>query len=340
MRRGRLIRSEARRLNLYKQTLNSLNVTLAVTVTPRPVPVVSQRPSYWISSPTCDTCAHTVSAQIPMSLQTVNHDVIAIVLSYLEPKQALPLTTTCRSLHIPATQRLLSEYSATFSDSCNDDGTDRLLKFCEYMLACPQRRLPCLKVLDIETWALIPPSLALTGLAGVVSGAKNLHTVAVRDYGGLFLEMNPLVMNAIADIDSLERLTLEAFTSSILLSLLSRMKSRPHTVTCLANHSDPYTSYALSYPEPLPRRFLHNLADGLREVTLAGALPIMNSAIVCPHVEVLTLNDFMIKAEEWESIVHTFPNVRIFRATARVVPVFNASVPPRAGWPDLDMVQM
>lgn len=123
---------------------------------------------YWISSPTCDTCAHTVSAQIPMSLQTVNQDVIAIVLSYLEPKQALPLATTCRSLHVPATQRLLSEYSATFSDSGNDDGTDRLLKFCEYMLACPQRRLPCLKVLVIETWALIPPSLALTGVAGVV----------------------------------------------------------------------------------------------------------------------------------------------------------------------------
>lgn len=152
--------------------------------------------------------------------------------------------------------------------------------------------------------------------------------------------MNPLVMNAIADIDSLERLTLEAFTSSILLSLLSRMKSRPHIVTCLANHIDPYTSYAPSYPESIPMRFLHNLADGLREVTLAGVLPIMNSAIVCPHVEVLMLNDFGIEAEEWESIVHTFPNVRIFRATARVVPVFNASVPPRAGWPDLDMVQM
>ncbi|EPS98008.1 hypothetical protein FOMPIDRAFT_89965 [Fomitopsis schrenkii] len=275
-----------------------------------------------------------------MSLQTINHDVIAVILFYLEPKQALPLITACRSLHMPATQRLISEYNVTFSDS-GDDCTSRLLKFCDYMLAYPQHRPPWLKALHIVTWTLAPPSLALTRLADLMSRATTLHKFTLHDHGGMFLEMNPSMMNAIANVDSLKCLTLEAVVSLAPVTLLSQMKSRPPIVTCLANFGD--LCFSRAPPDPIARQFLHNITDCLKQVTLAGVLPIiadMGMRVVCPHVEALTLNDSAITAEQWEPIVRTFPNVRIFRTAAEVTPDFNASVPPCAEWSGLDMVRI
>ena len=83
------------------------------------------------------------ASRSPTFLSTVNDDVFATILSFLEPKQALPLATTCRSLHVLATQRLVSGYSVIFTNPENDStGEEKLFKFCEYMLAFPERRLP------------------------------------------------------------------------------------------------------------------------------------------------------------------------------------------------------
>ena len=271
------------------------------------------------------TALHT-----PMSLQGLNDDVLTIILSYLEPHDALPLTTTCRSLHFPAITRLASEYDVVYLDPSNDC-IDRLLKFCDYMLAYPQHRPAYLKALHLEVWKPVLHPLALNRLADVISHARALHTMSL--YGDLN-ELGPSVMNAIVNADSLDCFRVDTDVPQMSLFSLSDVKFRPRVVTCLVDSSDPYT---VTDPELIPKQLLNNI----RELAIAGMLHIieaMASHIVCPHVERLKIDDSTITAAQWDALMRTFPNVHTFRTTARSVPVFNTSASPYAGWSELDMV--
>jgi len=70
-----------------------------------------------------------------MSLQSLNFDVTETILSYVESRDALPLMTTCRALHVPAMRRHLFEITLCSEDPRECQNT---LKFCEYILGDPK----------------------------------------------------------------------------------------------------------------------------------------------------------------------------------------------------------
>ena len=138
-------------------------------------------------------------------------------------------------------------------------------------------------------------------------------------------------------IELLECITVSISGSSIAVPLLSRLKSRPRTLTCLV---DSQAVYQLYKSEPI--QFLDNLASNLTKLTVAGVLPIianMRSSVICHNVKALTLNDHYIAPDHWESVLRVFPDVRCLRSTSHLVEGSDASATSYTEWPELDMVQ-
>lgn len=81
-------------------------------------------------------------------MQTLNDDVVFLIVSFVAPEDARDLSAVCRKFHIPAKRRALSE--AVFSDP------GVCARFCKYMLEDIPGRLHWLRRLTLDTpypWA-------------------------------------------------------------------------------------------------------------------------------------------------------------------------------------------
>lgn len=90
-----------------------------------------------------------------MTLFSINEDVLALILAELTPQDARQLLTTCHAgYHIAMPYFLRHVEFDQWPTSRNLAPVDQIRMFCEFMLADPDRRTPCLQVLWLDGLAL------------------------------------------------------------------------------------------------------------------------------------------------------------------------------------------
>ncbi|KAH9922657.1 uncharacterized protein B0H18DRAFT_1120829 [Fomitopsis serialis] len=271
-----------------------------------------------------------------MAFQTLNLDVVESILSHIAPLEALPLMTTCRALHVPATRRFLSAVEICWDGylECHDHA-----QFCDYMLADPQPRAQCLRELTLSL--ILEPDISHPSgmplqdrLAEIVRHATALRKIFLLTANDTFTQSCPALVDAIAEAKSLKVIHfLHVDLSGI--ALLSRMKSQLVSVTCKMDRGAATTVTQVQKP----MRFLRNFVECLTKVTLNEALDVLiadaNPKGVWPRVQELVLGDGEIRPEHWRPVCRAFPNIRTLRVRAASVDVTGA----HAEWPKLDLVQ-
>ena len=138
------------------------------------------------------------SLQMSMNLLSLDLDVVHVILSEIQPPDALNLSLTCRAAHTVAYPRFLSE--VVLGHPWRRTGPDRLLRFCSSMLADASLRVLHLRELTIHKTAFQPKravsshglidSSAMAFLAEVLKYAVNLRRICIHDTEEL-LETNP-----------------------------------------------------------------------------------------------------------------------------------------------------
>jgi len=265
-----------------------------------------------------------------MSLLSLNFDVLETILSFVEPRDALPLMTTCCALHVPAMRRHLFEITLRWGDyrECR-----KTVKFCEYMLGDLQVRARCLGALNLFPQSRRPPAVPISDhLAEIIRHATGLRRIVLNadDY---FLESCPTLVDALADVESLKTIR---FNSSLAaargVALLSRMKSQLRSVQCMI-------SLRAILPPLGPTPFLHNFVQSLTFLDIHGVLDILvvdtEPHVVWPRVQELTLRDAKIKHGHWQFICRAFPSLRTLRMGGTLLDTSGAC----AEWSEMDLVQ-
>ena len=276
-----------------------------------------------------------------MSFQTLNLDVVDIILSFIEPHEALSLTTTCRALHIPATRRLLYEFDSAFFYV---EAAQRILRFCDYMLADRRHRPQCLRVFYLRLWSLrkmqVDPAIYVR-LADVIRHATGLRKVFVTDNLDAFFSNTYLSLaDAIAEVESLEHVEFDCVPRNRVALFLSRMKSRPRVLKCTM--SSPIGSNVAKVVTPKPTQFLRNFTGCLTKLVLDRALELIAEIepyTVWPHVQELVLGEWVVTDEIWRLIIRAFPNVRTLcfceAVRSRCTPMARLGLQ----WSSLDLVR-
>ncbi|KAH9922654.1 uncharacterized protein B0H18DRAFT_1212521 [Fomitopsis serialis] len=263
-----------------------------------------------------------------MSLQSLNLDVLETILSFVESRDALPLMTTCRALHVPAMRRHLFEITLRWDS--HSRGWKKTLKFCKFILDDPQARAPHLRALTLlpSHHRLAPPTS--DHLAKVIRHATGLRRIVLSFVDDNFLESSPTLVDALADVESLETIRFN-FVSTRGVALLSRMKSQPRSVQCAVS--------AYRLPSQGPARFLHNFVQSLTFLELLGALNILavdtEPHDVWPRVQELTLRDTEIRGGHWQLICRAFPNLRTLHMRGMLIDTTGTC----AEWSEMDLVQ-
>ncbi|KAH9829654.1 uncharacterized protein C8Q71DRAFT_789362 [Rhodofomes roseus] len=291
-----------------------------------------------------------------MSIQSLNYDVMEAILSFVEPRDALPLTATCQALHVPATRRLLSEVFIDWEVGAGgssqmekkapaaDTGVYNMkgLLFCEYMLRDIQNRPQCLKALYLHrserpSWRksvrrpkLVPFHERITEVIPHATTLRTLYLDARDARKTSFTENRPSLADALANVQSLETIRFHCRHTSD-LALLCRMKSQPRTVWCSSSWQSFEPSRQLS-------RFLHNFVERLTTLRIRGVHDIMLAnaqlGLVWPRVKELAIQDQFIMDKYWQILPRAFPNLR----SLRVVPWSVTTVDADLEWSELDVV--
>lgn len=153
----------------------------------------------------------SVARRLSMNLLSLDLDVVHVILSEIQPPDALNLSLTCRAAHTVAYPRFLSE--VVLGHPWRRIGPDRLLRFCTSMLADASLRVLYLRELTIHKTAFQPKraasshglidSSAMAFLAEVLKYAVNLRRICIHDTEEL-LETNPEFRWTLASLPSLQ----------------------------------------------------------------------------------------------------------------------------------------
>ncbi|KAH9922656.1 uncharacterized protein B0H18DRAFT_1120828 [Fomitopsis serialis] len=265
-----------------------------------------------------------------MSLLSLNFDVLEAILSFVESRDALPLMTTCRALHVPAMRRHLFEITLR-CDRLRE--SKKTMKFCKFILGDPQARARHLRALTLLlNHQRLLASPVSDHLAEVIRHATGLRRIVLDGAGDNFFDSAPALTDALADVESLKTIRL-TFVGPRGIALLSRMKSQPRTVQCRVN-----IAYARQ-PWQGPTQFLHNFVRSLTVLELHDALDLLTveteSHVVWPRVQELALMDENVKREHWQFICRAFPNLRTLRMDGTLIDTAGAY----AEWSEMDLVQ-
>ncbi|KAH9922641.1 uncharacterized protein B0H18DRAFT_1212511 [Fomitopsis serialis] len=243
-----------------------------------------------------------------MSLQSLDFDVLETIMSYVQSRDALPLTTMCRALHEPATRRLLSDIS--IHPNRQRDHYHGML-FCDHMLANSAHRARYMRTLTLWPAGMNP--VVLNHLAEVIRHATNLRAFHLDTTDDAFYFCPPLA-DAFADASSLTTIEFN-FVSPEWMQPTSRL---------ILDGAD---------------TVLSNLVGCLTMVTLnpniLDVLVDVEPRTVCPHARELVVGQGRFKSDHWELISRVFPSTRIFRTQASPFGIGEA----HTEWTTLDLVQ-
>lgn len=230
-----------------------------------------------------------------MHLFSLNDDILSLIIAGLSPFDASQVMMTSRSGYDIAIPRFLSEVAFTRRTPIS---AKRVRQFCDFMLADPRRRIPCLRALTLDGPALAdsnfeyPCPCHLSKVLAFATGLTELHLGNVDT----LLDSPTCFPKALASLSSLESIRLEVGPCTC--QLLHHLKSRPRTV-------DLY-------------RPLRRSRDGATHVMLDGyTITCFLPQTLAPVLTRLRLRDCIYIAEELHRAHRTFPTVHTLTLDGR-----------------------
>ena len=282
-----------------------------------------------------------------MALFALNEDVLSLILTELTQQDARQLLTTCHAGYDSAMPYFLRKVEFNeWSRSRTLAPAERIRVFCEFMLADPDRRIPCLRVLWLDGFAFAETSARMgqsgwersyscpCHLSRVLRLATGLRELSLRHADELLAAVDrDCFFDALAALPSLDIIRLDGQPSAC--ELLSRTMSRPRNLRVSSGGGTrPHRSGAFTGVH-LPA----NLSECLLELHFLGSVILAENlypaGIVFPRLRTLTAR-FGFCAS-LANIAGAFPNL----CTLNLHKVTFAVDQPPAIWPSgLDCVRL
>ncbi|KAH9933873.1 uncharacterized protein B0H18DRAFT_982413 [Fomitopsis serialis] len=274
-----------------------------------------------------------------MDFFSLNDDVLSIILAHLSTRDACQLTMTCRAGHAVAMPQFLREVKFL---CISPRSAERIRQFCAFMLADPDRRIPCLRTLRLlgpafslreeeeregeGTWRYECPC----HLSRVLQHATRLRELHLWAAGDL-LQASDCFIDALAGLPALDVVHMHGRPWAC--QLLYRMAARPRTVHLhaerLARRGLPASDFAgIHFPAPLSAA----LEDLRLQQCIALAENLFHASIIFPALRTLTLSGYCAALA---SIASVFPGLKCLR----LQDVTFAAEQPIAAWTELACVQ-
>lgn len=274
------------------------------------------------------------SLQMSMNLLSLDLDVVHVILSEIQPPDALNLSLTCRAAHTVAYPRFLSE--VVLGHPWRRTGPDRLLRFCSSMLTDASLRVLHLRELTIHKTAFQPKravsshglidSSAMAFLAEVLKYAVNLRRICIHDTEEL-LETNPEFRWTLASLPGLQDIRfLNAGLRSIDMLVSSSSKPRRLDIDLSGLPVD------MDAPPVYSAEALEHLMRDVVDVKLSrvtGAMLTIVTDYTWPKVEQLEIFGDLQSLEPFASV---YPGLRRLSLVCSYVD--NVSAPVQ--WEQLD----
>ena len=272
-----------------------------------------------------------------MNLFTLNLDVLDTILSYADIYDTFMLSLTCRAAQRVATPRFLR--TVTFplpwlwlhgAKRTPEASWELYNSFTAYMLASGTHRLGYLKDLTLGEDAFCidfgdrikftAPSRydfkLANPLADVVRGAVGLRKLSIDRAESVF-EAAQQLADAIEGLTQLEAVCFRD-ADVIVLSLLSKMRSRPRKVEISIREYRNHETHARWWGRYTAGhdRFLHNFTECLVTLHLCGGFPIIQQLepdTVWPAVRELVLlhtKGWPREIADLQAMARAFPNTR------------------------------
>ncbi|KAI0365973.1 hypothetical protein BV20DRAFT_913379, partial [Pilatotrama ljubarskyi] len=249
----------------------------------------------------------------------------------------LQLAMTCREAYDLAMPRVLSDVS--IGDPGDDDGPERLEKFCRFMLADPHRRVRHLRALRLLEGAFARAHLvsgrerfeadfsSADVLATLLLRADNLRIIHIRDAEPLF-QSHPAVYEALSQLTSLKEVSLYYIGNST-LKAISQLRSTPAVVENGLWKDGPRPQGDITPFGPF--------VDSLKHLKLWECGCMLESIIdrhVWPNLHTLEIGGRIAKISE---LARAFPNLR--RLTFYREFSVKQETGPAVCWPELDYLE-
>lgn len=270
------------------------------------------------------------------TLLSLDENILAGILSFLNPQDALQLAMTCRCANRIAMPRYLSEVELFFGSS---GGDPHILEFCSYMLADISRRILCMQIFRLKRYEYhrgrgydhANDVTFILSLAEVLRHATNLKEIHLSDTEELFATV-PSFVDAWAALPHLDVIhlwnphkyafRLLAKTASCPRKLFIGGSDRPQ-----AGDHQAFRNAAVS----------HTFTRSLQYVDLQSFVDWMNEVNVdnpYSSVQVLKISGSVVDLSAFSC---AFPNVRSIQLSGAVS---YGSVAPSATWSNLDYLQI
>ncbi|CCM01798.1 uncharacterized protein FIBRA_03865 [Fibroporia radiculosa] len=286
-----------------------------------------------------------------MALLSLNHDVLCEILDQTDPQSALRLSMVSRKAHHLGVPQALSRVTLSRSQQ-------QVSAFCHFVLSDPQRRLPYLRELVIESGAFgvthriefqrAADFSATEELATLLEQAHRLRHLSIACFEDLIVK-EPRIAAAVCALPGLVDVGLHN-CGHLSTALLPRLRSRPRKLafTALFNRKLPsffHRLIALDRLESLEISYL-DLSDGsqphaeiheiphmpsLRSLAVRGSTARMSLFVrSMPNLQTLRIADVCSSVDEssdhykggsWPSLAHLQGNVPDFRHWKVACPV-------------------
>ena len=291
-----------------------------------------------------------------MSLFALNLDILDCILALVDPYDASCLSLTCREAQKIAIPRVLERVEFPLPWVWRYRSKRPLVaswnlynSFAVYTLADAPQRLWCLRdlILGENTFCVSfsdpmdltrPPRFDFTlvgPLIDVIHGAVQLRRLSIERSEDLF-SCVPLLTDAIASLPRLQEVRFRQ-ADTITLSLLSRLKSRPHTVEVRLQQYINWETNHQCWGQYVAgkHRFLNNFTESLEVLELDGGSAVIKA--LEPHTVWSTVRELTLNRGESANLyvlANAFPNLR----RLHVEPPPTKHVPPSDRWQELDFV--
>ncbi|KAI0360812.1 hypothetical protein OH77DRAFT_726864 [Trametes cingulata] len=273
-----------------------------------------------------------------LELLSLNRDVLKTISDFCDPGDALQLAMTCKDAYELAMPRVLSDVS--IGDPGDDDGPDRLEKFCRFMLADPARRIRHLRALRLLDFAFARVHSVPGGrerveadfssadvLAALLLRADNLRIIYIRDAEPLF-QSHPAVYEALSQLKLLKEVSLYYIGNST-LKAISQLRSTPAVVENGLWKDGPRPQGDITPFGPF--------VDSLKHLKLWECGCMLESiidAFIWPNLHTLEIGGRIAKISE---LARAFPNLR--RLTFYLEFSVKQETGPAVCWPELDYLE-
>lgn len=285
-----------------------------------------------------------------MSLFSLNADVLSLILAHLTPQDARQLLTTSHAGYDIAMPYFLRQvaFDEWPTRPTRIEPAERIRMFCEFMLADAERRIPCLRVLQLHGHAFALRSTRVQAgqtvwvrayscpchfsrVLRLATGLRELRLLYADEL--LAVADRDCLFDALVALPAIDVMHLDDYP--LACELLSKTMSRPRTLYLYAGRGTrPHTSGTF-----LGKHLPENLGECLEDLHFRGSVILAKNlhraGIVFPRLRKLGMR--FGYCASLASIAAAFPNLR---ALEIVRVAFALDQPPAVWKSGLDRVQL